>query len=348
MPLIDLRSDTVTQPTEAMRAAMARAEVGDDVYGEDPTINRLESLAASRTGKEAALFVPTGTMGNLIAVKVHTQPGDEAVIERTAHILLFEMGGMAWLSGVLPRALDGRAGVLEPGEVAANLATDVPYYRARTGVVCLENTHNYAGGTVYPMETLAAIAAAARRARVPVHLDGARIFNAAAAAGVEPAAICEHADSVMFSFSKGLSAPVGSILAGSGEVIERARRIRRVAGGGMRQAGILAAAAIIALEEMVDRLPEDHAHARLLAAGLAELPGVLLDLQRVQTNIIIFRLAGGAAACERWVAASRERGVLCSQMTPETIRLVTHRHITTRDVDEALAVFKSIGARAAS
>jgi threonine aldolase len=345
---IDLRSDTVTQPTEAMREAMASAVVGDDVYGEDPTINRLEALAAEAVGKEAALFVPSGTMGNLVAVKAHTEPGNEAIVERTSHILLFEMGGMAWLSGVMPRVLDGRDGALDPEEVASNLHMDVPHYIARTGVVCLENTHNYAGGAVYPIGSLAATCAAARALGVPVHLDGARLFNASVASGMPAREICRHVDSVMFAFSNGLSAPVGAAVAGSRAFIERARRVRRAAGGGMRQAGILAAAAIVALETMVDRLSEDHARARELATGLAALPGVILDPSSVQTNIVMFRHVSGARACQAWVDLAREATVLCSQLSPDSVRLVTHRHIGAREVQQALDVFGRLAPRAAS
>ena len=339
--LIDLRSDTVTQPTDAMRAAMTAAEVGDDVYGEDPTVNRLEARAAERLGKEAALFVPTGTMGNLIAVKVHTRPGQEAILERRSHLLLFEMGGMAWFSGVLPKVLDGEGGRLAPDAVAAAIQVGGPYYRMETGVICVENTHNAAGGTVYPLDQLRAIHAIARERGVPVHMDGARIFNAAVALGVPVAAIARHADSVMFCFSKGLSAPVGSVVCGTRAFIEAARRVRRVCGGGMRQAGHLAAAALVALETMVDRLAEDHARAKRLAHGLAEIPGVRIAPEAVETNIVVFELAGGAAACADLVRRLRDRGVLVSQLAPESLRLVTHRHIDDDAVDRALAAIRA-------
>ncbi len=339
--MIDLRSDTVTLPTDAMRAAMARAEVGDDVYLEDPTVNRLQEAAAAAVGKEAALFVPSGTMGNLLAVKAHTQPGEEVVLERYCHIVQYEMGGMAWFSNVMPRVLDGDRGLLDPAEVRANLFRDVPYYKARTGLVCVEDTHNAGGGVVYPLETLAAIRDAARGAGVPVHMDGARLFNAAVAQGVPAREIAAHADSVMVAFSKGLSAPVGSALCGSRDFVEEARRLRRVVGGGMRQAGVLAAAALVALETMVDRLAEDHAAARRLAEGLAELPGVEIDPARVETNIVMARLAGGAPACARFLARMREQGVLLSQLSAETVRLVTHRHIGYNEVDLALAAARA-------
>lgn len=339
--MIDLRSDTVTQPTEAMREAMAQAEVGDDVYGEDPTVNRLQEFAAALLGKEAALFVPSGTMGNLIAVKCHTQPGDEVVLEQSAHIVQFEMGGMAWFSGTLPMVLAGSRGLLDPAEVRAAIHTDVPYYKARTGLVSVENTHNCGGGSVYPLETLEAIHAAARENGVPVHMDGARIFHAAVAQNVPAARIARHAESVMFCLSKGLSAPVGSMLCGSRAFIERARRVRRVVGGGMRQAGVLAAAGLVALESMVERLAEDHAHARLLAEGLARVPGFEVKAEEVETNIVMGRLAEGPSACAALVAHLRERGILVSQLTPDTVRLVTHRHIRRDDVEATVAAVAS-------
>ncbi len=335
--MIDLRSDTVTQPTEAMREAMARAEVGDDVYGEDPTVNRLQELAASMLGKEAALFVPSGTMGNLIAVKCHTQPGDEVVLERSSHLVQFELGGMAWLSGVLPATLEGQRGLLDPEQVRAAIHTEVPYYKARTGLVCVENTHNCGGGSVYPPATLESIHDAAREAGIPVHMDGARVFHAAVAQGVPVARIACHADSVMFCLSKGLSAPVGSILCGGREFIEKARRVRKGVGGGMRQAGVLAAAGIVALEGMVDRLADDHHHARMLAEKLSRLPGVELNVATVETNIVIFRLAEGPAACAALVTCLREQGILVGQLTPDTIRMVTHRHIRREDVEATIA-----------
>ncbi len=338
--MIDLRSDTVTLPTDAMRAAMAAAEVGDDVYGEDPTMNRLQEAAARAVGKEAALFVPTGSMGNLLAVKCHTQPGDEILIERNAHILQFEMGGLAWLSGLTPQALDSNRGILDPDVVRANIHAHVPYYRMRTTLVCVENTHNYGGGSVYPLAVLQAIHAAAAESGVPVHMDGARLFNAAVALGVPAAEIAQHADSVMFCFSKGLSAPVGSVLCGTTAFIEQAMRVRRVVGGGMRQAGHLAAACLISLDEMVSRLADDHARARELAEGLARLPGVLVEPEHVQTNIVMCRLTAGPDACARLVSGLRARGVLVSQLTRDTLRLVTHRHIGYNEVYAALSALR--------
>jgi threonine aldolase len=340
MSIIDLRSDTVTLPTEEMRAAMAAANVGDDVYGEDATVNHLQEEAAAALGKEAALFVPSGTMGNLLAVKCHTQPGDEVVLERNAHIVQFEMGGMAWFSGVLPQVLEGRRGILDPKEVARSIRHEVPYYRARTGLVCVENTHNFGGGSLYPQAALAEIYAAAHQRGTPVHMDGARLFNAAVAQGLSAAEIAQYADSVMFCFSKGLSAPVGSALCGSREFIERARRARRVVGGGMRQAGVIAAAALVALRTMVDRLADDHATARALAEGLAELPGVEIDPATVETNIVMARLTAGPSACTALLHEAKARGVLISQLTPDTVRLVTHRHIDRHAVGRALKALR--------
>jgi len=342
MPIIDLRSDTVTLPTDEMRAAMAAAEVGDDVYGEDPTVNRLQEEAAAAVGKEAALFMPTGSMGNLLAVKCHTQPGDEVVIERNAHIVQFEMGGMAWFSGVLPQVLEGERGILDPQEVARSIHHQVPYYRARTGLVCVENTHNHGGGSVYPQAVLAEIYAAAHQRETPVHMDGARLFNAAVAQGIAAAEIAQYADSVMFCFSKGLSAPVGSALCGTREFIEQARRTRRVVGGGMRQAGVIAAAARVALHTMVSRLAEDHAMARMLAEGLFGLPGVLIDPSTVETNIVVCRLTGGAEACADLVRGLKARGVGVSQLTPDSVRFVTHRHIDPDAVERALAAVRAV------
>jgi threonine aldolase len=334
--MIDLRSDTVTLPTDEMRAAMAAAPVGDDVYGEDPTLNRLEEVAAATVGKEAALFVPSGTMGNLLAVKCHTQPGDEVLLHRDSHILLFEMGGFSWFSGVVPLALDGERGILDPDRVRESLHTDVPYYRLRTTLVCVENTHNCGGGSVYPRESLEAIRASTGERGIPVHMDGARLFNAAVAQGVPAAAITAHADSVTFCLSKGLSAPVGSVLCGTREFVEKARRARRVVGGAMRQGGILAAAGLVALETMVDRLAEDHAQARDLANGLAEIPGIRMDPSSVSTNIVVCWPEGGAPAALGLVGKLKERGVLVSQLTPDSVRLVTHRHIGYNEVASAL------------
>lgn len=341
MPVIDLRSDTVTLPTDEMRAAMARADVGDDVYLEDPTVNRLQEETAAMLGKEAALFVPSGSMGNLLAVKCQARPSDQVVLERNAHILQFEMGGLAAFSGAVPLVLDTERGILDPEAVRAGLRTEVPYYQMRTALVCVEDTHNFGGGSVYPLETLARIREVTAPKSVPVHMDGARLFNAAVAQGVSAAEIARHADSVMVSYSKGLSAPVGSALCGSRALVEEARRLRRVIGGGMRQAGILAAAALLGIRTMIDRLAEDHVTARRLAEGLAEIPPVRIDPAAVETNIVVFGL-DSAGRCAFLVRALKERGVLAGQLSPESIRMVTHRHIGYNEVDSALAAIRGV------
>ena len=324
---IDLRSDTVTKPTESMRRAMAEAEVGDDVYGEDPTVNRLETRTAEIFEKEAALFVPTGTMGNQIAVRVHTQHGQEVICERRAHVVDWEMAMVSAFSGCQLRQVEGERGVLRWERIAAAIAAPI-YYRAQTGLVMLENTHNMAGGTVTPLAVLEEVWAGAADRRLPVHLDGARVFNAAAALDVPVAKLTRGFATVMFCLSKGLCAPVGSMLLGSRALIDRGRSIRKMLGGGMRQSGVLAAAGLIALEEMPARLPEDHANARWMAEQIAEIPGCVIDLATVQTNIVIFRSARRTAT--EIVEALKRQGVLCGTAGPDEVRFVTHR-----DVDRA-------------
>jgi threonine aldolase len=324
---IDLRSDTVTKPTESMRRAMAEAEVGDDVYGEDPTVNRLETRTAEIFEKEAALFVPTGTMGNQIAVRVHTQAAQEVICERRAHVVDWEMAMVSAFSGCQLRQVEGERGVLRWERIAAAIAAPI-YYRAQTGLVMLENTHNMAGGTVTPLAVLEEVWAGAADRRLPVHLDGARVFNAAAALDVPVAKLTRGFATVMFCLSKGLCAPVGSMLLGSRALIDSGRSIRKMMGGGMRQSGVLAAAGLIALEEMPARLPEDHANARWMAEQIAEIPGCVIDLATVQTNIIIFRSERRTAT--EIVAALKGQGVLCGTAGPDEVRFVTHR-----DVDRA-------------
>ena len=345
MRLIDLRSDTVTRPTPSMRRAMAEAEVGDDVYGEDPTINRLQERAAELFGKEAALFVPTGSMGNQIAVKLHTRAGEEVVIEERGHIYNYEMAAMAAVSGALARPVksaDG-SGVLRWEEIRTAVhAHDAPYYVARTGLVALENSHNLAGGNVMSRERTEEICDGAHSLGLPVHLDGARIFNAAAALGETVAALAEPADSVMFCLSKGLGAPVGSMLLGTRAFIEEARRWRKLLGGGMRQAGVLAAAGLVALEETPPRLAEDHANAHRLAEGVAELPGVGVDPERVRTNIVLFDVTGTRLAPVEICARVRaSHGVLCSDFG-DSIRMVTHYDVTRDDIEVALEALKAV------
>lgn len=335
--MIDLRSDTVTRPTPAMREAMASAEVGDDVYGEDPTVNRLEREAAEVFGREAAIFVPTGTMGNQIAIRLHTQPGQEVICEARSHVLDWEMAMMAAFSGCQARTVAAERGVLTWERIKPAIGAKI-YYRAQTGLISLENTHNMAGGTVTPLNVLQEIWEGARSVGLPVHLDGARVFNAAAALGVDVASLTSGFDTVMFCLSKGLGAPVGSMLVGSREAIERGRIHRKALGGGMRQAGILAAAGLIALHEMPKRLREDHANARLLAEAVAAHPKIAdIDLEGVQTNIVIFTLRNGGDAAA-FTAALKEKGLLSSAIGSNSVRFVTHYDVDRNACQRAAAI----------
>jgi threonine aldolase len=333
---IDLRSDTVTRPTAEMRAAMAQAEVGDDVYSEDPTINLLEERAAQAFGREAALFVPTGTMGNQIAIRVHTTHGQEVLCESRAHILDWEMGMVAAFSGCLLRTAYAEDGILRWEQIKTLIGPKI-YYRQQPGLISLENTHNMAGGIVTPLYVLEEIWAGARAAGLPVHLDGARVFHAATFLGISVAELTRGFDSVMFCLSKGLCAPVGSLLVGSTEFIRKARSVRKALGGGMRQAGILAAAGLIALEQMPARLGQDHANARLLAEGVAAVPQVELNLKNVQTNIVIFTLREGRDA-NAAVQALKQQGVLASAIGPHSIRFVTHHDVSREDCERAAKI----------
>jgi threonine aldolase len=331
--VIDLRSDTVTKPTPEMRRAMAEAEVGDDVYGEDPTVNRLEQRAAEIFGREAAIFVPTGSMGNQIAIKIHTQPGQEIICEERAHIFNWEMATLSSFSGCVVRPARSTDGVLRWDQIRPYIAAKI-YYRSQTGLIVVENTHNMAGGTVTSAEIGNQICKEAKQFGLPVHLDGARIFNAAAALKTSVAGLTKGFDSVMFCLSKGLCAPVGSMLVGSRTFIEKARIYRKALGGGMRQAGILAAAGLIALEEMPTRLSEDHANAKLIADGLNKISQVRIDLSRVQTNIVIFEMVRPQAA--ELVRFLGERNVLASAITQDQIRFVTHRDVSREQCEQAL------------
>jgi threonine aldolase len=334
--LIDLRSDTVTRPTPEMRAAMAAAEVGDDVYGEDPTLNLLERRAADLFGREAALFVPTGTMGNQIAIRLHTQPGMEVICEAKAHILDWEMATTAVFSGCLARAVPTTDGILTWKQIEP-VIYGRGNFRAATGLIEIENTHNMAGGRVMPMVFMEEIWDGAKKRGLPLHLDGARIFNAAVALGLDVKTLTHGFDTVMFCLSKGLCAPVGSLLVGSKELMDRGRIYRKALGGGMRQAGVLAAAGLIALEEMPKRLHEDHANAKLLAESLANVEGVEIDPETVETNIVIFRLTGTLTPAEV-VARLKTRGVLASAVGPQLVRLVTHRDVSRGDCMRAAEV----------
>jgi threonine aldolase len=344
--MIDLRSDTVTRPTLEMRAAMAAAEVGDDVYGEDPTVNLLERRAAETFGREAALFVPTGTMGNQIAIRLLTQPGQEVIAESRAHILDFEMATTAVFSGCLIRAVPAEGGILTWKQIEP-VISKYGGFRAATGLIEIENTANLAGGRVSDLQVLEQIWEGAAAHELPLHLDGARIFNAAVALGVDVKKLTRGFDTVMFCLSKGLGAPVGSMLVGSAELMSRARIYRKALGGGMRQVGVLAAAGLIALEEGPARLGEDHANARLLAEALAHVEGVAIDLETVETNIVVFTLAQGLDAADL-LARLKARGVLASALGPNLLRLVTHRDVN-RDqcIDAAEALTEEIEAVAA-
>ena len=339
--MIDLRSDTVTQPTPAMREAMYRAEVGDDVYGEDPTTNRLQAMAAARMGKEAALFVVSGTMANLVALLTHCGRGDEVILGDRSHTFLFEAGGSASLGGIHHWAVPNQPdGTLRLEDVAAAVRLDDPH-APRTRLVCLENTHNRCGGAVLSVEYTDAACALAHSHGLRVHIDGARIFNAAVALGIPARDLVRDADSVAFCLSKGLSAPVGSLLCGSAAFIREARRWRKAVGGGMRQCGVIAAAGVVALEEMVDRLAEDHANARRLAEGIAAVPGLEIDPGKVQTDIVILSVDPERATASQLVEALRARGVQMGATGPSQIRAVTHYGIGAADVDAAIAAVRA-------
>ncbi len=333
--MIDLRSDTVTKPSKTMRLAMMDAEVGDDVYGEDPTINKLEARAAEVFGREAAIFVPTGSMGNLIAARIHTQHGQEVICESRAHILDWEMAMVAAYCGCIARTVYAERGVITWDAIKPALSPKI-YYRAQTGLIWCENSANIAGGTVSSLAVNEEIWAGAKAAGLPVHLDGARVFNAAVALRIDVATLTSGFDTVMFCLSKGLGAPVGSMLVSSKENIAKARVFRKALGGGMRQAGVLAAAGLIALEEGPKRLSEDHANARLLAEAVAEVPGVEIDLANVETNIVIFKLKGGDAA--GFVAELKRKGVIASAIGPDAVRFVTHCDVSREDCVAAAGV----------
>jgi threonine aldolase len=338
---IDLRSDTVTKPTPAMRRAMFEAEVGDDVYGEDPTVNRLEERAAEIVGKEAALFVPTGTMGNQTAIRTHTRPGHEIICDDRSHIVLYEMGGPASLANCLTRTIATEDGVLSWDAIGARVRGQSDHFQG-TGLISIEDSHNVAGGRVYPQETVVEICEKAHAEGVSVHMDGARIFNAAAYLGATPAEVSAPVDSVMFCLSKGLGAPVGSMLAGKRDFIDEARRVRKGLGGGMRQVGVLAAAGLVALEESPAKIPDDHANARYLAESLVDMPGVAIDPALVETNILFFDCAGTGMGAPELSARLKGKGVLANGLSGTRMRLVTHQDVSRQDCETAVAVMRQI------
>jgi threonine aldolase len=344
---IDLRSDTVTRPTPAMRAAMHAAELGDDVFHEDPTVNRLEERVAQLLGKEAALYVPSGTMSNQICVKTHTQPGDELLCEVTCHIYNFEAGGPAVLSGVTCRTLEGDYGILDVSQLEDKIrpAND---HLVRTRLVCLENTHNRGGGRVYPIEKVEAISRWAREHGLAMHLDGARLWNAIVATGIPAAEWAQHFDSVSVCFSKGLGAPIGSALAGPRDFVTRARRVRKLFGGGMRQGGVAAAGALYALEHHIDRLADDHRHAQVIAQAVADTPGLRLDPPEVETNLIWFDVDRDLGSARDMAAALKQHGVLVHVAGPQTCRACTHLDVSAAQAERAAETFRqAVGRQAA-
>jgi threonine aldolase len=365
--LIDLRSDTVTRPTAGMRAAMAAAEVGDDVFGDDPTVIRLQERVAELLGKEAALYVPSGTMSNQICLRAQTQPGDEVICDVNCHIYNYEAGGPAVLSGLMCRTVEGDCGVMELKQLVGLIRPDNEHL-VRTRIVCLENTHNRGGGRIYPLERIAAISAWAHEHGLIMHLDGARLMNAVVASGIPARTWASHFDSVSICFSKGLGAPIGSALAGTKDMVARARRIRKLLGGGMRQVGVIAAAALYALDHHVERLKEDHAHAQILAQAVADSPGLKLYPSAIQTNIVYLRVdprLGGAAVLTRALETNgvhvdheptvaqrvsrllKEHGVLANATSPEAVRMVTHLDVSRSQVERAAETIRKVARKLA-
>ena len=344
MTMIDLRSDTVTKPSEAMRQAMARAEVGDDVYGEDPTVNRLQEMGAALVGKAVALFVPSGTMANQLALRAQAPPGQEVIVESRCHMVRYEQGAGSALAGVQFHWIVGQRGIMAPEQVEAAIRPK-DLHTIQTALICVENTHNSGGGTVYPLATIERIGAIARQRGLPLHLDGARLFNAVTATGASATEYAKHCTTVSFCLSKGLGAPAGSLLATNDQdMVDRLRRFRRMYGGGMRQAGILAAAGIYALEHNIARLKDDHDHATRLAHLLAQIPTVTLDLKSVETNMIFFDVKSSRPPADV-VAALKAEGVLVNAVGGTTYRAVTHLDVSADDIEKAGQVFANVLAK---
>ena len=341
MQKIDLRSDTVTKPTPAMREAMAQAEVGDDVYGEDPTVNRLEAIAAELLGKEAAVFVPSGVMGNQLAIRLHTRPGDEVIVDSTSHLIRYEGGSASSLSGVQLCCVPGDRGRLSPESVKAAIRPKNLHYPPTT-LVCLEQTHNVGGGSIYPLETIHRITEVGRTHGLALHLDGARLFNAVVKTGVSAADFALPFDTVSFCLSKGLGAPVGSMVVSDAARVQILRRLRKVFGGGMRQVGILAAAGVYALEHHIARLAEDHVNAHYLATLLQDIPGVVIDVMAVETNMVMFQVPRSSKSTDMLLADCREAGVLLNAMGDRAFRVVTHLDVNHEDMVVAGRIFSRV------
>ncbi len=339
MRTVDLRSDTLTRPTSAMREAMRQAAVGDDVFGEDPTINQLQDKIVEMTGKEAALFVTSGTQGNQVSVNAHTRPGQEVICDKNCHIFNYESGAAGMLAGVQLNGLDGKNGVITVEQIEAALRPADDHY-PQTGLICIENTHNRAGGFIFPLSEIKRISQFARKNKLPLHLDGARLWNASVATGISLADYCQNVDSVSLCFSKGLGAPVGSIIAGSREFIQRAHFYRKAYGGGIRQGGILAAAALFALEHHLPLLAEDHRRARQFAEAIVDLPGISMSLDTVQTNMVIFTYEGGQTSADEFVAQLEAEGILMFHIGKNRIRAVIHLEIDDDDIDYSVNIFR--------
>ncbi len=339
--MIDLRSDTVTKPTKEMYDAMMSAPVGDDVFGDDPTVNRLEETCAKRLGKEAALYVPSGTMANLICIMVHCRPGDEVFLTEGAHSYEFESGALCAVASIVPRLVKTEHGAMDPEAFEASIRPWNPHF-PRARLLCLENTHNTAGGVAIPLDHQKRLCSIAREKGLKIHLDGARIWNAAIALGVDAKELAADADSVMFCFSKGLSAPVGSIILGRAEFIDLARKKRKMLGGGMRQVGVLAAAAQVAFDTMIDRLADDHRRAATLADSLTNLPGITLTRPGIQTNMVFMDISGTGISSSEFAGRCRERGLLVSTPGRARVRLVVNRHIDDDDIEQAARILRQV------
>ena len=341
MKLIDLRSDTVTLPTEEMLDAIRHARLGDDVYGEDPTVNELEAMAARKAGKEAALLVTSGTQANLVSAMCHTKRGDEVIFETEAHMYYYEAGAYSALAGLSPRLVKGHMGVLFPEDVENALRPSNVHYPA-SRLICIENTHNRAGGTVWNPKQIRDISEVAKAQNLALHMDGARIFNASVALDVDVRELTKQVDSLAFCLSKGLSAPIGSLVVGSREFVDSARRYRKMLGGGMRQAGIIAAAGIVALEKMISRLRDDHENARALAKGLSHVSGISLDMRTVQTNIVVYDVSGLSMTGSEWVKRLKQQGILAGAQEHGRVRMVTHYGVEKKDIDFTLEIVDKI------